>query len=165
MIVPRFNLGRSGLSLLLEGEIDQRKHNHRSNDHDGGVQQHKERSDHQATKHFPRVNLPEKVHGVAKRRPPSRHKRNGKPYKELVKIAHPPIIRRAARRCAGWSEGFCTQPLRRYRCHGEVRHELYRRALLGFAASGVPGLRRSALLLLAALVKPKSPHQTGKQKI
>ena len=70
--------------------------------------------------------------------------RNGKPYKELVKIAHPPIIRRAARRCAGWSEGFCTQPLRRYRCHGEVRHELYRRALLGFAASGVPGLRRSA---------------------
>ena len=37
--------------------------------------------------------------------------------------------------------------------------------LLGFAASGVPGLRRSALLLLAALVKPKSPHQTGKQKI
>ena len=34
MIVPRFNLGRSGLSLLLEGEIDQRKHNHRSNDHD-----------------------------------------------------------------------------------------------------------------------------------
>src|SRR6476660_7031223 len=75
MIVPRFNLGRSGLSLLLEGEIDQRKHNHRSNDHDGGVQQHKERSDHQATKHFPRVNLPEKVHGVAKRRPPSRHGR------------------------------------------------------------------------------------------
>jgi hypothetical protein len=45
MIVPRFNLGRSGLSLLLEGEIDQRKHNHRSNDHDGGVQQHKEVSD------------------------------------------------------------------------------------------------------------------------
>src|SRR4026208_773086 len=91
-------------------------------------------------------------------------KRNGKPYKELVKIAQPPIIRRAARRCAGWSEGFCTQPLRRYRCHGEVRHELYRRALLGFAASGVPGLRRSALLLLAALVKPKSPHQTGSQR-
>src|SRR4029078_11934399 len=75
MIVPRFNLGRSGLSLLLEGEIDQRKHNHRSNDHDGGVQQHKERSDHQATKHFPRVNLREKVHGVAKRRPPSKRGR------------------------------------------------------------------------------------------
>jgi hypothetical protein len=50
-------------------------------------------------------------------------------------------------------------------CHGEARHELYRRALLRFTASGVPGLRRSALLLLAALVKPKSPHQTGKQKI
>jgi len=52
MVVPRFNLGRSGLSLLLEGEIYQRKHNHRSNDYDGGVQQDKERSDHQATKHF-----------------------------------------------------------------------------------------------------------------
>ena len=71
MIVPRFNLGRSGLSLLLEGEIDQRKHNHRANDHDGGVQQDKERSDHQATKHFLRVNLPKKGHWVAKRRPPS----------------------------------------------------------------------------------------------
>jgi len=87
MIVPRFNLGRSGLSLLLEGEIDQRKHNHRSNDHDGGVQQHKERSDHQATKHFPRVNLPEKVHGVAKRRPPSRHGRvMGSPTKNWSKL-------------------------------------------------------------------------------
>ena len=70
-MVPRFNLGRSGLSLLLEGEIDQRKHNHRSNDHDGGGQQDKERGDHQVTKHFLPVNLPEKVHWVAKRRPPS----------------------------------------------------------------------------------------------
>ena len=76
--------------------------------------------------------------------------RNGKPYKELIKIAHPPIIRR--------SDATAT-------CHGEVRHELCRRVLLGFAASGVPGFRRSALLLLAALVKPKSTHQTGKQKI
>jgi len=68
--------------------------------------------------------------------------RNGKPYKELVKIAHPPIIRRAARRCAGWSEGFCTQPLRRYRCHGEVMSYidvlylgLLLVAFLGFAAA------------------------------
>src|SRR4029078_6451409 len=37
--VQRFNLGRSRLSLLLEGQINQRKHNHRSNDYDGGVQQ------------------------------------------------------------------------------------------------------------------------------
>ena len=60
-MLPSFNLGRcrSGLSLLLEGEIDQRKN---ITDHDGGVQQDKERSDHQATKHFPIVNLPEKVH-------------------------------------------------------------------------------------------------------
>ena len=63
-MVPRFNLGRSGLSLLLEGQIDQRKHNHRANDHDGGVQQDKERSDDQATKHFLPVNLPEKAHWV-----------------------------------------------------------------------------------------------------
>ena len=63
-MLPNSNLGRSrsGLSLLLEGQIDQRKHNHRANDHDGGVQQDKERSDDQATKHFPIVNLPEKVH-------------------------------------------------------------------------------------------------------
>ena len=73
--------------------------------------------------------------------------RNGKPYKELVKIAHPPIIRR--------SDATAT-------CHGEVRHELCRRVLLGFAASGVPGFRRSALLLLAALVKPKSPDWKAK---
>ena len=72
-MVPRFNLGRSGLSFLLEGEIDQRKHNHQTNDHDGGSQQDKKRGDHQVTKHFLPVNLPEKVHGVAKRRPPSRH--------------------------------------------------------------------------------------------
>src|SRR4029079_16438053 len=70
-MVPRFNLGRSGLSLLLEGQIDQRKHNHRPNDHDGGVQQDKERSDDQATNHFLPVNLPETAHWVAKRRPPS----------------------------------------------------------------------------------------------
>ena len=36
---------------------------------------------------------------------------------------------------------------------------------LGLLLCGVPGLRRSAHLLLAALVKPKSRHQTGKQKI
>ena len=41
-MVRRFNLGRSGLSLLLQGEIDQRKHNHRTNDHDGGGQQDRE---------------------------------------------------------------------------------------------------------------------------
>jgi len=61
-MVPSFNLGRSRLSLLLEGQIDQRKHNHQANDRDGGGQQDKERSDHQATKHFPMVNLQENVH-------------------------------------------------------------------------------------------------------
>ena len=51
-------------------------------------------------------------------------------------------VRRAARRCAGWSEGFCTQPLRRYRCHGEVMSYidvlylgLLLVAFLGFAAA------------------------------
>jgi hypothetical protein len=41
--------------------------------------------------------------------------------------------------------------------HGRCVHELYRHALFGCGASRVPGLRRSALLLLAALVKPNPP--------
>ena len=36
--------------------------NHQATDRDGGGQQDEERSDHQATKHFPIVNLPENVH-------------------------------------------------------------------------------------------------------
>ena len=37
----------------------------------GGGQQDKERGDHQVTKRFLPLNLPEEIHGVAKRRPPS----------------------------------------------------------------------------------------------
>jgi len=50
------------LNLLLEGKIDQRKHNHRTNYHDGDGQQDKDRGDGQVTKHFLQVNVPEKVH-------------------------------------------------------------------------------------------------------
>jgi hypothetical protein len=62
-------LPNRGLNLLLEGEINQRKQNHQTNDRDGGGQQDKERRDGQVTKHFLKVNVPENVHGVANGNP------------------------------------------------------------------------------------------------
>ena len=66
--MPRFFY--RGLNLLLEGEIDQRKHKHRTNDDDGGGKKDKERGDGQVTKHFLKVDVPEKVHWVAIGDPP-----------------------------------------------------------------------------------------------
>jgi len=49
-------------NFLLEGQIDQRKHDHRTDHHDRGGQQDKERGDGQVTKHFLYVNMPENIH-------------------------------------------------------------------------------------------------------
>jgi hypothetical protein len=62
-VVPRFFY--RGLNILLEGEIDQRKYNHRTSDDDGGGQKDKERGDGQVTKHFLKVDAPEKIHWAA----------------------------------------------------------------------------------------------------